>query len=369
MKILVTGAKGFIGSNLLTKLRSYSNVEILEFDRFHTLEDLSEMLLNVDIIYHLAGVNRPKHISEFQDVNVNLTKFITSTLITAKRKIPIIMTSSIQVELDNEYGHSKKEAENELIYYSKVMESPIYIYRLPNVFGKWCRPFYNSAIATFCYQISRNEEIYVSDSNKKIRLIYIDDLIKEFVNLLDNQFNSDIYYSQVFPEYVFTLGEIVEKIRGFELINKTNEIKNIGNGFDKKLYSTYLSYVPHSQLCYPLETNYDNRGSFTELLKTIESGQISINITKPGFIKGNHWHHTKVEKFLVLSGDAVIRLRQIHQSEIIEFFVSEKKLEVVDIPVGYTHHIENIGQKDLITLIWSNECFNKNEPDTHYLKV
>lgn len=360
MKVLVTGASGFIGRHLVIALQQLLNCEVIEIDRHHTEEQLSDALKQAEFIYHLAGINRPKVASEFIEGNVNFTHSIVSKLQSYQKQTPILMTSSIQATLPNEYGQSKKQAEEILKNYAKQSQAPIYIYRLPNVFGKWSRPHYNSVISTFCYQIARHESIWVSDVNRELQLVYIDDVICGLVRVLQSKESVEIS-----PVYTQTLGQIVEKLERF----KQHELPDVSDDFAKKLYSTYLSYLPKTEFSYPLLTHADERGSFTELLKHPQAGQLSVNITKPGFIKGNHWHHTKVEKFIVISGEGIIRLRQINENEVIEYKVSGDKIEVIDIAVGYTHQIENTGSVDLITVMWANECFDKHHPDTYYVEV
>lgn len=368
MRILVTGAKGFIGRHLVLALKQLSNYEVIEFDRTQTEEQLFEELLNVDFIYHLAGINRPKKGTEFIEGNVNLTRKITSKLIEYKKNTPILITSSIQATLDNEYGSSKKQAETILENYKQQTNAPIFIYRLSNVFGKWCRPNYNSVIATFCYQIARNENVWLSDPKTELQLVYIDDVINELVNVLEEKRDSTDYF-EVSPVYKKTLGEIHKALESFKSSREINLIINLEDTFIKKLYSTYLSYLQPTEFSYPLKKKSDIRGSFAEMLKLDGYGQVAINVIKPGFTKGNHWHHTKVEKFLVVAGEGVIRLREISSQEVIEIFVKAEHLEMIDIPVGYTHHIENTGTNDLITVIWANEYFDPNHADTFYLEV
>lgn len=368
MKVLVTGAKGFIGRHLVLALNQLTSVEVIEFDHPQTEEQLLEILDEVEFIYHLAGVNRPKDKREFIEGNVNLTQKIISKLIGLNKKTPILITSSIQATLENDYGASKRQAEIIVKEYQKQTHAPIFIYRLTNVFGKWCRPHYNSVIATFCYQIARNQNVWINDPKIELEFIYIDDVINAFVTILSRNLDDEDYFT-ITPSYTKTLGEIYETLKLFEQSREINYILNLHDPFIKKLYSTYLSYLPSPKFSYPLVNHSDHRGSFAEIFKTDDCGQIAINVTKPGFIKGNHWHHTKVEKFLVVSGQGVIRLREISKDEIIEFFVSDQQLEIVEIPVGYTHHIENIGSTDLITLIWANECFNPHQSDTYYMEV
>lgn len=368
MKVLVTGAKGFIGRNLVTTLKQDTNLEVIEVDIEQSVEELKQATLEAEFIFHLAGVNRPKNDQEFFEGNTGLTETIIETLKQHQKKTPILITSSIQAELDNAYGQSKKAAEEALKNYAEVTGANVYIYRLPNVFGKWCRPNYNSAIATFCHKIARDEEIWVNDRNILLNLVYIDDVVRCFIDTMNNQPKSTDYL-EVTPVHPATLGEIVDLLVSFKESRENRTLAKMDDLLAKKLYSTYLSYLPENQFSYPLHMNVDYRGSFTEFIKTPDRGQVSVNISKPGITKGNHWHHTKNEKFLVVSGTGVIRFRKVDDDKVIEYFVSGEKLEVVDIPVGYTHNIENLGTTDMVTIMWCNECFDPQNPDTIFMEV
>lgn len=369
MKVLVTGAKGFIGKNLLTILRELKDYEIIEIDKNNSKEELKEGILAAQFIFHLAGVNRPKHEKEFFHGNTELTGEIVNILRANNKNIPILITSSIQAEIDNAYGKSKKQAEEEVINYAKDTGARVHIYRLPNVFGKWCRPNYNSVIATFCHNIARDQAVWVSDPSREIIVAYIDDVVRNFIESCRGKENKNGYYSVIDIEHKITLGEIVVLLNSFKKSRQNLEIPDMEDEFTKKLYSTYLSYIPEDKFSYPLKMNIDNRGSFTEFIKSNNTGQISINVSKPGMKKGNHWHHTKNEKFLVVSGEGLIRFRKIDSTEVIEYKVSGENLEVVDIPVGYTHNIINTGETNMVTVMWVNEIFNPEKPDTYYLEV
>ncbi|MGU8294516.1 polysaccharide biosynthesis C-terminal domain-containing protein [Clostridium perfringens] len=369
MKVLVTGAKGFIGKNLVSTLDREDKYEIICIDRENSKEELEKGVLNSDFIVHLAGINRPKNEEEFFEGNTGLTEEIIEILKKNNKNTSILITSSIQADLDNAYGQSKKGAEEALIKYMADTKGNVFIFRLPNVFGKWCRPNYNSAIATFCHNIARVEEVWISDPSKEMTLVYIDDVVRNIKNVIDNEENYIPGYQNVDIEHKATLGEIVDLINSFKESRKSLMIPNMENELTKKLYSTYLSYLPEKDFSYPLKMNVDNRGSFTEFIKSKDRGQVSVNISKPGITKGNHWHDTKNEKFLVVSGEGVIRFRKVDSEEIIEYKVSGKKLEVVDIPVGYTHSIINTGERDMVTIMWVNEIFNPEKPDTIYLEV
>ncbi|EGT0681627.1 NAD-dependent epimerase/dehydratase family protein [Clostridium perfringens] len=369
MKVLITGAKGFIGKNLVSTLDREDKYEIICIDRENSKEELEKGVLNSDFIVHLAGINRPKNEEEFFKGNTGLTEEIIEILKKNNKNTSILITSSIQADLDNAYGQSKKGAEEALIKYMADTKGNVFIFRLPNVFGKWCRPNYNSAIATFCHNISRGEEVWISDPSKEMTLVYIDDVVRNIKDVIDNEKTYIPGYQNVDIEHKATLGEIVDLINFFKESRKSLMIPNMENELTKKLYSTYLSYLPEKDFSYPLKMNVDNRGSFTEFIKSKDRGQVSVNISKPGITKGNHWHDTKNEKFLVVSGEGVIRFRKVDSEEIIEYKVSGEKLEVVDIPVGYTHSIINTGERDMVTIMWVNEIFNPEKPDTIYLEV
>lgn len=369
MKVLVTGAKGFIGKNLVSTLEREDKYEIICIDRENSKEELEKGVLNSDFIVHLAGINRPKNEEEFFEGNTGLTEEIIEILKENNKNTSILITSSIQADLDNAYGQSKKGAEEALIKYMADTKGNVFIFRLPNVFGKWCRPNYNSAIATFCHNIARGEEVWISDPTKEMTLVYIDDVVRNIKDVIDNEKTYIPGYQNVDIEHKATLGEIVDLINSFKESRKSLMIPNMENELTKKLYSTYLSYLPEKDFSYPLKMNVDNRGSFTEFIKSKDRGQVSVNISKPGITKGNHWHDTKNEKFLVVSGEGVIRFRKVDSEEIIEYKVSGEKLEVVDIPVGYTHSIINTGERDMVTIMWVNEIFNPEKPDTIYLEV
>ena len=363
MKILVTGANGFIGKNLIATLKELKKYEVIAIDKENSKEELENALLEAEFIFHLAGVNRPKDEKEFFQGNSGLTEEIVMFLRENNKKTSIVITSSIQAELDNAYGKSKKISEETLLMYGASSKTKVFIYRLPNVFGKWCRPNYNSAVATFCNNIAKGEEIWVSDPNIELTLVYIDDVVRCLISSMEDK-NSLSGYVKVDIEHKATLGKIVQLLNSFVESRKNLMVPNMEEEFTKKLYSTYLSYLPEDKFSYPLKMNIDNRGSFTEFLKSSDRGQVSVNISKPGITKGNHWHHTKNEKFLVVSGEGLIQFRKIDSDEIIEYKVSGEKLEVIDIPVGYTHNIINIGTTDMVTIMWVNEIFDKEKPDT-----
>lgn len=368
MNVLVTGAKGFIGKNLLERLSRIEDIKVYSYDIDNTISELENYIEKVDFIFHLAGINRPENPEEFYKGNRDTIKILIELIEKKELKIPILVTSSIQVERDNDYGKSKLEGEKYLQEYSKKNNVSVYIYRLPNVFGKWCRPNYNSVIATWCYNIANDLEIKISDRNIELTFVYIDDVVNTFVRHLSSDIIKKDYY-EIPITYKKTLGEIVDLLYSFKENRKNLLIEKVGEGFERALYSTYLSYLSKDKFSYELLEHKDNRGAFVEILKTTNSGQFSISTSKPGITRGNHYHNTKNEKFLVIKGQATIRFREINSKEIIEYHVSDKKLEVVDIPVGYTHNITNTGSDEMILIIWANELFDKENPDTYYLEV
>ena len=369
-KVLVTGAKGFIGKNLVVELKNRKIFDVLECDVDTTEEQLAKFATECEFVFHLAGVNRPQYVEEFMEGNFGFTTKLLEMLLKSGNKSPILMSSSIQAELDNAYGKSKKAGEDYISEYGRRNGVATYIFRLPNVYGKWCRPNYNSAIATFCHNIARGLEIKVNDRSTLLTVVYIDDVVNAFIAAAEGVVKKDAGgYCKVPVEDKITLGDIVDALYSFRDSRKNLSVADMSSGVIKKLYSTYLSFLPEDEFAYDLKTNMDARGSFTEFLRTEGQGQVSINISKPHIIKGNHWHHTKNEKFLVVSGKGVIRFRKIGTDNVIEYAVGGDKLRVVDIPCGYTHNIENVGEGDMVTVMWANEPFDKEHPDTFYEEV
>lgn len=369
MKILITGSKGFVGKNLVAELKNKNYNDIFEYDKETDPILLDKYCEETDFVFHLAGVNRPKEQTEFMEGNFGFTSLLLDTLKKNKNTCPVMISSSIQAELDNPYGESKKAGENLLFDYSIETEAKVLIYRFPNVFGKWCKPNYNSAVATFCHNITHELPVQISDPSVVMKLVYIDDVVNELINALTGKENKNEAFCEVPVVHTIQLGEIVDLLNSFKDSRIDKSVPNMTDEFTKKLYSTYLSYLPENHFSYDLKMNVDQRGSFTEFIRTPDRGQVSINVSKPGITKGNHWHHTKNEKFLVVSGTGIVRFRKINTTEVIEYVVSGKKMEVVDIPVGYTHNIENIGDSDMVTVMWVNESFDPKQSDTYFLEV
>lgn len=369
MKILVTGAKGFIGKNLIAELNNKGYTEILEYDLDTGYKTLDAYCQVADFVFHLAGINRPENPEAFMVGNFDFTATLLETLKKHHNHSPIMLSSTIQAKLVNPYGQSKKAGEDLLFNYSKETEAVVLVYRFPNVFGKWCRPNYNSAVATFCHNIAHDLPIRVNDPQVVMQLVYIDDVVEELLNALKGRETKVGNYCEVPVVHSVKLGDIAEALTQFRKSRLDLSIPNMADPFIIKLYSTYLSYLPKDQFSYPLKMNIDNRGSFTEFIRTSDRGQVSVNISKPGITKGNHWHHSKNEKFLVVKGEGTIRFRKIDEDDIIDYRVTGEKLEVIDIPTGYTHNIQNLGDEDMITIMWANETFDPEKPDTHYLEV
>ena len=369
MKILITGANGFVGRNLIATLQQMEGFEILPYDIDTDPALLDEYTKACAFVFHLAGVNRPEKVEEFMEGNFGFTSLLLDSLKKSENTAPVLITSSIQAALDNPYGQSKKAGEDLMFSYGKETGAKVLVYRFPNVFGKWCRPNYNSAVATFCHNIARDLPIRINDSEVMMHLVYIDDVVEELVRALHGHETLKGNFCAVPVEHAIKLGEIAELLYSFKNSRKELTVPDFSDAFTRKLYAAYLSYLPEDQFSYPLTMNADHRGSFTEMLRTPERGQVSVNISKPGILKGNHWHHTKNEKFLVVSGRGIIRFRRVGSSEVIEYPVSGDQLTVVDIPTGYTHNIENTGDTDLVTIMWASECFDPEKPDTYYLEV
>ena len=397
MNILITGAKGFVGRNLVENLKNIRDGknrtrdlvigEIYEYDIDTEPALLKEYCAKADFVFNLAGVNRPKDNAEFMSGNFGFASTLLDTLKACNNRCPVMLSSSIQATLigryDSDYGRSKKAGEELFFGYGRETGAKVLVYRFPNLFGKWCRPNYNSAVATFCHNIACGLPIQVNDPAVRLELLYIDDLVEEMLDALegrehrcefdgvDTVLTEQGRYCAAPVSHKVTLGEIVELLNSFKAQPKTLMMPAIPAGsFAKKLYSTYLSYLPKEAASFRLKMNVDDRGSFTELLKTADHGQFSVNISKPGITKGQHWHNTKWEFFIVVSGEALIRQRKIGTDEVLEFWVSGEKIEAVHMLPGYTHNIINLSDtKDLVTVMWANEAFDPNRPDTFFEKV
>ncbi len=379
MKILVTGAHGFVGKNLCAALKNIAegkdksfdinpDIEVFQFDIDTEAELLDTYCRDCDFVFHLAGVNRPKEQSEFMEGNFGFTSTLLETLKKYNNTCPVMISSSIQAALDNPYGLSKRAGEELMFDYSVKTGAKVLVYRLPNVFGKWCRPNYNSAVATFCNNIANDLPITVNDRSVLMTLVYIDDVVSELINALKGNETRDGEYCKIPVEHKITLGEIVDLIYSFKNQPDTLIVPEIpNNSFAKKLYSTYLSYLPKNKVAFPLKMNIDQRGSFTELIKSEKCGQVSVNISKPGITKGQHWHNTKWEFFIVVSGKGLIQQRKIGTDEVLNFEVSGEKIEAVHMLPGYTHNIINLSDtEDLVTVMWANESFDPSKPDTFF---
>ena len=381
MKVLVTGANGFVGKNLCRSLenirdgkdqtRNIKIDEIYEYDIDTPNEYMDEFCREADFVFHLAGVNRPQNEKEFMQGNFGFTSTLLDSLKKYRNTAPIMIASSIQASLDNPYGLSKKAGEDLVFSYGQETGARILVYRFPNLFGKWCKPNYNSAVATFCHNISHNLPVTVNDENHMMTLCYIDDVVEELIAALSGNENRRDKYCYVKTEHKITLGEIVKLLYEFKNSRETKNIPDMTEGsFSKKLYATYLSYVDKNDFSYKLKMNCDSRGSFTEILRSSCSGQFSVNISKPGITKGQHWHHSKNEKFVVVKGHGLIRMRKIGTNEIIDYEVSGDEITVVDMIPGYTHNIINLSDtEDLVTFMWCSECFDPNKPDTFFEEV
>jgi UDP-2-acetamido-2,6-beta-L-arabino-hexul-4-ose reductase len=363
MDILITGSKGFIGKNLTLKLKSSLRCNILEFNRGDNNETLKKMIKASNFIFHLAGENRPSSISEFKVSNETLTENICEYIAAEKRNIPLIFTSSTQAKLNNPYGESKKQAEISLEVLSKKNANSVLIYQLPNVFGKWAKPNYNSVVATFCNNIANNLPINIIDGNKILTLIYIDDLVNSFISSLHNM-PLGLDFASAEPEYHVTVSNLAKQIQLFKKSRSTHIIEKVGFGFIRALYATYLSYLNIENCSYNLKLNKDNRGVFVEMLKTQDSGQVSYFTANPGVKRGIHYHHTKSEKFLIVKGNALFKFINILTNERFEIGTSSSNPQIVESIPGWSHSVTNIGSDELIVIIWANEIFDSKNPDT-----
>lgn len=373
-KAVITGSRGFIGKNLLNALSQKSRVRATCFNFDDDIASLRSLIRDADIIYHLAGVNRPENVQEFRKGNTEFTRTLVSLLMEQDKKPVIVMPSSIQSELNNPYGISKKEAEDIIFDYGGNTGAPVYVFRLANVFGKWSQPNYNSVVATFCYNISRGLNIVVHDRNTKLDLVYIDDVVAAFLGVLGSEQHANACtktktYLSIQPTYNITLGDLAQKIGQLRDVRKTLVIPDISDTFMKYLFATYLSYLDKRDFSYGLEVKSDARGSLAELIKSENFGQIFLSKTRAGVMRGNHYHDTKIEKFCVIQGVAIIKFRHLITNDIFSYSVSGDELRMVDIPPGYTHSIENVSDGEMIVLFWASQIFDANRPDTYYCEV
>ena len=368
MRVLVTGSRGFIGKNFLVHIRELKNYEVTEFTSADPLASLPDLVGGVDAVVHLAGVNRPEHQRDFALVNTDLTKSIFDAIKPSGKNIPLILASSTQAELNNPYGRSKREADQTAENFARETGNPVTIFRLPGVFGKWCRPNYNSVVATFCHNIAHDLPIQISDPAARIRLVYVDDVASSFLAAL-NDTTPGVHWGKVEPEYSITLGELADQIRAFGNCRTTLVLERVGEGLVRALYATYVSYLPASKFAYDLQQWNDARGVFVEMLKTPDAGQISYFTANPGVTRGGHYHHSKTEKFLVIKGKARFGFRHILTNETYEIHTSGEAPQVVETVPGWAHDITNVGDDQMVVMLWANEIFDRDRPDTIACKV
>ena len=363
---LITGAAGFVGKNLVAALNRHDDVRLILFDVNTEPGVLEAGLAEADLIYHLAGVNRPKDESEFVTANAGLTERMLARLVELGRTPTFVLASSTQVEFDNPYGRSKKAAEDAVLKFNNKTGAPVCVYRLPGVFGKWSRPNYNTVVATFCHNIARGLDITVNDPNREMELVFIDDVVDAILRHLDRTPDPARQRYSVDRTFRVTLGELADRIRRLHAIRETLTVPDLNDDLMKCLHTTYLSFLPEEGFGYPVKLNTDNRGWLFELIKSEHFGQIFVSKTLPGITRGNHYHDTKVEKFCVIQGQGVIRFRRIESDRILEYPVDDRAIKVVDIPPGYTHSIENTGEGEMICLFWANRIFSPERPDTYF---
>lgn len=370
MKVLVTGADGFVARNLIVRLGELENFSVVKFSRLTSEDELPALVADIDAVVHLAGVNRPPSPEEFAAGNAGLTEKLCNALIDCGRKVPVIFSSSTQAALENPYGKSKREAENALWQYAAKTMSAVYIYRLPNVFGKWCKPNYNSAIATFCHNITHGLQIKINDEAVPLSLVYVDDLVDEFIHVLKDKppVQAGRFYA-VPIEYKATVGELARQIESFRDSRNSLVTERVGSGLARALYSTYMSYLEPQSFSYDLTRHGDSRGVFVEMLKTKDSGQFSYFTAHPGITRGGHYHHSKTEKFLVIKGKARFGFRHILTNETYELCTTGEQPQVVETVPGWTHDITNVGEDEMLVMLWANEIFDRVHPDTIACKV
>lgn len=364
MRVLITGANGFVGKNLQLHLAERSDVDVLCFTREHKQADLLQLVADADLVFHLAGVNRPQDPVEFQQGNADLTQALCDALAQADKAIPVVYSSSIQATADNPYGASKRAAEEALLAFAQRSGAPVFIYRLANVFGKWARPNYNSAVATFCHNISQGLPIQINDPNAQINLVYIDDVVASFLQVLDGQL-TQTGFVDIAPQYQISVGGLAEQLQAFKDSRDNLITENVGNGLVRALYSTYVSYLKPEQFSYQVPKYGDERGVFVEMLKTKDAGQFSFFTAHPGITRGGHYHHSKTEKFLVIKGKACFRFRHMMTGEFYELHTSGEQPEIVETVTGWTHDITNVGDDEMVVMLWANEIFDREKPDTY----
>lgn len=367
-RVLVTGSNGFLGKNLAVALRRLPGIEVLGFDRNESAADLERFARAADVVFHLAGVNRPERVDEFQEGNAELTRRLVDLLVTSGRKAPLVFSSSTQAALDNPYGKSKASAEAEVRRYGAATGGKALAYRLPGLFGKWSRPNYNAVVSTFCHNIARGLPVSIRDPDFELELAYVDDVVEEFLRILDPA-RPPPPEPVVKPTFRVTLGELARRIEAIRDIRDTLTLPDLSDGLTRRLYPTFLSYLPEDAFAYQPLVRRDARGSLVELLKSPPFGQIFVSRSNPGVVRGHHYHDTKIEKFCVVQGRAAICFRHILGGEVLRYEVSGEEMKVVDIPPGYTHSIENLGDGEMVTLFWSSEVFDPNRPDTFAEKV
>lgn len=363
MRVLITGANGFVGKNLQLHLAERTDVEVLCFTREHSQSDLTGFVKSADAVFHLAGVNRPQDPAEFKQGNADLTQVLCDALQQSGKATPVVYSSSIQAVADNPYGASKRAAEDILLAYAKECGAPVFIYRLANVFGKWARPNYNSAVATFCHNISQGLPIQINDPNAQINLVYIDDVVKSFLHAMDGLLTQSGFID-VAPQYQISVGDLAEQLHAFKDSRDSLVTENVGNGLIRALYSTYVSYFRPEQFSYQVPKYGDERGVFSEMLKTKDAGQFSFFTAHPGITRGGHYHHSKTEKFLVIKGQACFRFRHMMTGEFYELRTNGEQPEIVETVTGWTHDITNVGDDEMIVMLWANEIFDRENPDT-----
>lgn len=375
MRVLITGANGFIARNLRAHLAERKDLVVDLFTRDNNKDDLNKMVAGADFIFHFAGINRPQNEIEFTEGNVFLTQLlcdaVTSVHLQTGKKIPVVFTSSIQAELNNPYGLSKKKAEELLLQLKNKSGLPVYVFRLPNVFGKWCLPRYNSMVATFCFNVTRNLPIEIHNRSSAVTLVYIDDVMDRFIQLMEGNEPpvKDLEFESISPVYSTTVGEVADLVQKFRSGRDSLITEQVGTGFVRALYATYVSYLPKELFSYKVPQHPDQRGNFVEMLKTLHSGQFSFFTAKPGITRGGHYHHTKTEKFLIIQGKGLYCFRNIDTGEYYELESTGENAEIVETIPGWAHDITNIGDTDLVVMLWANEIFDRSRPDTYISPV